>query len=175
MESVILGGGCFWCTEAIFKRVKGIIDVQPGYSGGSVVSPTYEQICNEETGHAEVIKVDYDPQKISYSDILDIFFATHDPTTINRQGNDVGTQYRSVIFYTNDEQKAQTETKIQELNNIKAFTSPIVTTVESAKEFYPAEEYHKNYFERNPNAGYCRIIIDPKVRKLLEKFPEKVA
>ena len=173
-EVATLGGGCFWCTEAVFNELKGVEQVEPGYSGGSLPNPTYEQVCSGTTGHAEVVQVTFDPKVISYKDILDVFFAIHDPTTLNRQGNDVGTQYRSVIFYHNEEQKVTAEKIIEELTEAKTWDAPIVTQVEPFKVFYQAEEYHKNYFKRHPEQAYCQVVIAPKVAKFRKLFLPKL-
>src|SRR5438270_661411 len=154
-EAAVFGGGCFWCTEAVFQRVNGVTAVMPGYAGGHVKNPTYRAVCGGDTGHAEVIRVEFDPSKISYSDILSIFFATHDPTTLNRQGNDAGTQYRSIILYADDEQKESAESLIRELNASHMYSAPIVTQVEPLSEFYDAEDYHRQYFENNSGQPYC--------------------
>lgn len=169
-ETVTLGGGCFWCTEAVFKRLAGVEKVEPGYSGGSVPNPTYEQVCTGKTGHAEVVQVTFNPDVISFKEILDVFFATHDPTTLNRQGPDTGTQYRSVIFYHTDTQKAIAEKTIEELEKSKAYKAPIVTQVEPFEVFYDAEDYHKDYFARHPEQAYCQLIIAPKIDKLRKLF-----
>lgn len=169
-----LGGGCFWCTEAVFSMVKGVETIEPGYSGGTIPNPTYEQVSTDSTGHAEVAQIAFDPSIISFREILEIFFATHDPTTLNRQGPDVGTQYRSVIFYHNDEQKAAAEKTIAELDKEGIWDKPIVTTVEPFKAFYKAEDYHKNYYKRHPNEPYCRTIITPKIIKLQQRFITKL-
>ncbi len=169
-ETAILGGGCFWCTEAVFSRLKGVISVKPGYAGGHVVDPSYEQVCTGKTGHAEVIKVEFDPQLISYEDLLEVFWQTHDPTTLNQQGADTGTQYRSIILYTNEEQKRLAEEKKKQLEGEKIFDRPVVTEIKSLDKFYPAEAYHERYYERNPDAGYCRVVINPKLAKLKAKF-----
>ena len=171
-EIAVFGGGCFWCTEAVFKMFRGILSVAPGYAGGSVESPTYEQVCTGETGHAEGIRVEYDPDLVSFETLLTIFFASHDATTLNRQGNDVGTQYRSIILYTTDVQKKETEDFIEKLNVSSTEGSPIVTEVVPFTKFYPAEDYHKNYFERNGSNPYCQIVISPKLQKVQEKFAE---
>lgn len=167
-ETVVFGNGCFWCTEAVFQMIKGVVSVEPGYSGGTVANPTYEQVSAGNTGHAEVIKIVYNPDVVSYEEILQIFFTTHDPTSLNRQGNDVGPQYRSVVFYGNERQKEKAEHYIQVLS--KAYTKPIVTAVEPLKEFYPAEDYHKKYYEYHKDAPYCQLVIAPKVEKVEEKF-----
>ena len=169
-----LGSGCFWCTEAIFQRTRGVVKVVSGYSGGSVKNPTYKQVCEGTTGHAECVQVTYNPQEISYDEILEIFWKTHDPTTLNRQGNDVGTQYRSVIFYHNEEQKRIAEKYKRELDEIKAWSKPIVTEITAATTFYPAEDYHQNYFNDNPGQGYCAFVIRPKVEKFESVFTDKI-
>lgn len=171
-EIAVLGGGCFWCTEAVFKMLRGVVSVVPGYTGGKTEHPTYEDVCTGNTGHAEVIRIEYDPALVSFKTLLTIFFASHDATTLNRQGNDVGTQYRSVIFYTTDDQKKVAEAFIRELDASASEGDPIVTMVESLVKFYPAEDYHKNYFERNGSNSYCEIVIAPKLQKVQEKFAE---
>jgi len=168
------GGGCFWCVEAVFQRLDGVVSVRSGYTGGMVKDPTYEQICTGKTGHAEVCQVRFDPEKIGFDELLEVFFNTHDPTTKDRQGNDVGTQYRSVVFYHDDEQKQQAEQYIKKLTDSGAFKNPIVTEVSPLGEFYAAEKYHQNYFNLNPNQGYCRFVIQPKVEKLKKNFKEKL-
>ena len=174
-EVAVFGGGCFWCTEAVFKMLRGVSSVLPGYSGGAVKNPTYEQVCMGTTGHAECTKVEYDPSQLSYHDLLTVFFGSHDPTTVNRQGNDVGTQYRSVIFYTTPEQKSDAEAVIKEINDSNSAGAPVVTELEPLKEFYEAENYHKDYFERNPGNPYCQVIINPKLEKAQEKFAHLLA
>jgi peptide-methionine (S)-S-oxide reductase len=174
VEIATLAGGCFWCTEAVFTIVKGVEKVEPGYAGGHVPNPTYDQVSSGTTGHAETAQITYDPSVISYREILEIFFATHDPTTLNRQGPDVGTQYRSVIFYRNEEQKAIAEQVIVELTKEGIWDSPIVTQVEPLKVFYPAETYHKDYYKRHPNEPYCQAIITPKIAKLQKRFFSKL-
>lgn len=164
-ETATLGGGCFWCIEAIYKDVKGVVSAVSGYAGGHVKNPTYQQVCSHMTGHAEVAQIEFDPAVISYHDILEIFFAVHDPTTLNRQGNDVGDQYRSVIFYHDDAQKRTAQEMIQALTRARAFDAPIVTQVAPFTEFYSAEAYHQEYFQNNPNQPYCRAVIAPKVNK----------
>ncbi len=166
----VFAGGCFWCTEAVFLKLRGVSSVLPGYTGGHVPNPTYEQVSSGTTGHAEAIKFEFNPEEISYRDLLEVFFATHDPTTLNQQGNDVGPQYRSVIFYGDEEQKHLAEEIVTELQEAKAFPNPIVTTIEPLGEFYEAEDYHKNYFERNQGQPYCQVIIAPKLKKFKEKF-----
>lgn len=161
---IVLGGGCFWCTEALYLRVDGVLSVEPGYAGGSVANPTYEQICSGTTGHAEVIKVTYDPETVSLRELFDFFWEAHDPTTLNRQGADVGTQYRSVIFYQDPEQRAAAEASRDAAR--ERFADPIVTEIVPLEEFHPAEAYHRDYYANNPNAGYCRFVIAPKLAKL---------
>lgn len=168
----VFGGGCFWCTEAVFDELAGVVSVMPGYAGGSVKDPTYEKVCGGATGHTEVIRVEFDPSQIAFKDLLAVFFATHDPTTLNRQGADVGTQYRSVVFYANEEQKRQAESFIEELSEGNCFDRPVVTTVEPLKEFYPAEDYHRKYYANNTYQPYCQITIPPKLNKLRKRFGE---
>lgn len=165
MAKALFGGGCFWCLDAIFRKVDGVKDVIVGYSGGDVKNPTYEQVCTGTTGHAEVVMIEFDENKISYDELLDIFFSIHDPTQLNRQGNDVGTQYRSIIFYFDEEQKEKALKKINELKK----SLNVVTEVVPFKEFFKAEEYHQNYFEKNPNNPYCMFVIAPKLSKFLKK------
>jgi peptide-methionine (S)-S-oxide reductase len=169
-EIATLGAGCFWCVEAIFRDLKGVDKVISGYSGGHVAEPTYEQVCNGTTGHAEVVNVIFDPKVIQFEDVLHIFFTTHDPTTLNRQGPDSGTQYRSAIFFHSEAQKAAAEKVIKEVDGEKIYRRPIVTEVTPFRNFYAAEDYHQDYFKRNPNQQYCAIIIAPKVRKFREKY-----
>ena len=173
-EVAILGGGCFWCLEAVFDRLDGVKSVESGYMGGKRDNPTYEQVCSGSTGHVEVVRVTFDPKELSYRDLLDVFFNTHDPTTLNRQGNDVGTQYRSVIFYTSEEQRRTAEQVIAELNASRQWPNPVVTTVEPATKFFVAEGYHQEYFLNNPNQPYCQFVVAPKVKKFQQKFAEKV-
>jgi peptide-methionine (S)-S-oxide reductase len=168
METAVFGGGCFWCTEAIFQNLKGVSSVLPGYSGGHVENPTYEQVSEGNTGHAEATKIEFDPSVIKFSDLLGIFFATHDPTTPNRQGHDVGPQYRSAIFYMNEQQKKAAEEFIK--NAAKDFDAPIVTEITPFNKFYVAENYHQNYFKNNSNAPYCQAVISPKVAKFRAKY-----
>lgn len=168
-EEVILGAGCFWCTEAAFQEIKGVIKVESGYSGGHVVAPSYEDVCTGETGHAEVIRLTFDPDVLPFKDVLEVYYSIHDPTTLNRQGNDIGTQYRSVIFYTSDRQKKEAEEKIKQLEQDRVFGRPIVTAVEKFSVFYPAEDYHRNYYKNNSTAPYCRAVISPKLDKLKKK------
>lgn len=174
MEVATLGGGCFWCTEAIFSQLKGVEKVESGYSGGKLENPTYEQVSTGTTGHAEAVQITFDPNVISYKEILQIFFSTHDPTTLNRQGPDVGTQYRSAIFYHNDQQKAIAQQVIKEITQEKLFDSPIVTQLEPFKAFYEAEDYHKDYFKRHSEQPYCSLIIAPKLAKLRELYMSKL-
>ncbi len=163
-ESATVGGGCFWCTEAVYQRLPGVISVKPGYAGGTTAEPTYEQVCSGTTGHAEVVQIEFDPSQLSYADVLQQFFAAHDPTTLNRQGADAGTQYRSVILY-HDEQQRQVAERVKAAAAAQ-FRDPIVTEIAPLERFYPAEDYHHNYFNRNPHAGYCSVIIQPKLAKL---------
>ncbi|HEX9392442.1 MAG TPA: peptide-methionine (S)-S-oxide reductase MsrA [Usitatibacteraceae bacterium] len=174
VEIATLGGGCFWCTEAVFDEVVGVSDVVSGYTGGQRPNPTYEQICNGDTGHAEVVRVTFDPAVISYATILGIFFATHDPTTLNRQGNDRGTQYRSAIFVHSPEQRRIAEERIANLNAEGTFDAKLVTEVSDAGTFYPAEDYHQEFFKRNPNQGYCMAVVSPKVSKFRKLFADKL-
>lgn len=174
LEKITLGGGCFWCTEAVYLQMKGVVDVKPGYSGGHVKNPSYKEVCNETTGHAEVVQITYDPAVASFAEILEVFFVTHDPTTLNRQGNDVGTQYRSAIFYHTPKQKEIALQIIANLEKEKAYKNPIVTEVTEFKAFYPAEDYHVNYFARNKNQPYCQFVVAPKVEKFKKIFINKV-
>ena len=173
-ETATFGMGCFWCSEAIFERLKGVESVESGYSGGSVNNPTYEQVCTGETGHAEVIQIKYDPEIISFDELLEVFWKTHDPTTLNRQGADVGTQYRSVIFYHNDEQKKLAEQYKTELDKSGAWSDPIVTEISPLINYFAAEDYHQEYFENNPNQQYCNFVIAPKVEKFEKVFKNKL-
>jgi peptide-methionine (S)-S-oxide reductase len=169
-EVATLAGGCFWCLEAVFDELEGVQGVVSGYAGGSVPHPSYNQVCNGDTGHAEVVQVTFDPAVLSYRDLLKVFFAIHDPTTLNRQGADVGTQYRSAIFTHSDAQEKIADEVIAELNTEKIWDDPIVTEVVPAESFYPAEDYHQEYFRRNPNQGYCRMVIAPKVAKFRKEY-----
>lgn len=173
-ETATLGTGCFWCTEAMFQQLHGVISVTSGYSGGKVDNPTYKQVCNGTTGHAECLKIKYDPAKISFEDLLEVFWQTHDPTTPNRQGNDIGTQYRSVIFYHDQHQKETAEKFKGELNKSGAFANPIVTTLEPVEKFYPAGDYHQNYYNANTSQGYCQFVIRPKLEKFYKVFKDKL-
>jgi peptide-methionine (S)-S-oxide reductase len=163
-ETVVLGGGCFWCTEAFFRLVAGVVAVTPGYAGGFVSNPTYREVCDGSTGHAEVVEVEFDPRKVSIEELLEVFFASHDPTSLNRQGADVGTQYRSIILYGSEEQRERVERFISAIAG--NYDKPVVTEVRKLERFYPAEEYHHRYFERNPEQPYCRLVITPKLGKL---------
>lgn len=173
-RKAILAGGCFWCTEAIYKRLRGVLDVTPGYSGGEKEHPTYEEVSTGTTGHAEAILIEYDPTLISYDKLLDIFFHTHNPTTLNRQGADVGTQYRSAVFYSNNEEKEIVIRVIQELETEKIYPEKIVTEVTPFVHFYPAEDYHRDYYDRNQKQGYCHIVISPKIAKLMKEYGRDV-
>ena len=170
----ILAGGCFWCLESVFNRLRGVESAVSGYMGGHTANPTYKDICNGDTGHAEVVQVRFDPAEISYRELLKIFFTLHDPTQLNRQGNDVGTQYRSAIFWHTPEQKAEAEAVIAELTSAKQFAAPIVTEVTAATTFYPAEDYHQGYFEQNPQQPYCQFVVAPKVAKARAKFAARL-
>ena len=169
-----LAGGCFWCTEAVFERMQGVKDVVSGYIGGTVANPTYEQVCTKTTGHAEAIEIIYDPTETTYEELLEVFFKTHDPTTRNKQGADEGPQYRSAVFFHDEEQKKSAENYIEKLNKSGEFNSPIVTTLEKATKFYPAEEYHQDFYRRNPNYGYCQFVVRNKVRKFNREFGDKL-
>lgn len=173
-ETATLAGGCFWCLEAAFQELKGVERVQSGYAGGRVENPSYEDVCTGTTGHAEVVQVTFDPQVVTFDDLLHVFFTIHDPTTLNRQGADVGTQYRSAIFYHSAEQKATAERVIAELQAEKVWDDPIVTELKPLDAFYPAEEYHRDYYRRNPNQGYCRAVIAPKVAKLRKLYFDRL-
>jgi len=173
-QTAIFGGGCFWCIEAVFQRLSGVTHVESGYMGGRVDNPTYRQVCGGDTGHVEVVRVTFDPAQIGYRDLLDVFFEVHDPTTLDRQGNDVGEQYRSVIFYADDDQRKIAEETILELTAAKAFPEPIATTVEPASKFYLAEDYHQNYYNENSRQPYCMFVISPKLAKLEKKFAERL-
>jgi peptide-methionine (S)-S-oxide reductase len=174
VDTATLGGGCFWCVEAVYVELKGVLSVMPGYSGGARPNPTYEQVCSGATGHAEVIQVTYDPSVLTYDELLEVFWTVHDPTTLNRQGNDIGTQYRSVIFYHSDDQKQKAEFYKKRLNDSGAYANPVVTEITAFKEFFPAEDYHKNYFANNPNQPYCTFVVQPKVEKFRKVFKDKL-
>jgi peptide-methionine (S)-S-oxide reductase len=175
VEIATLASGCFWCIEAVLRRLRGVESVTPGYTNGQLPDPTYEEVCSGSTGHAEAVQVVFDPDVVSFETILDVFFATHDPTTLNRQGYDVGTQYRSGIFYHDEEQKQTAERVIARVNESHEYDDPVVTEVTPADVFYPAEDYHRDFYERNPTYGYCRAIIDPKITKLLKSYDELLA
>ncbi len=170
-ETAVLAGGCFWCTEAQYEMLKGVKSVVSGYANGHVDNPTYKQVCNGDTGHAEVVQIEFDPAVISYQEIVDYFWIAHDPTTLNRQGNDVGTQYRSGIYYVSEAQKAVAEASLKAAQ--KDWDQPIVTEIAPLKKFYPAEDYHQDYFKHNPDQGYCRVVVSPKVAKFRQKLQEK--
>ncbi len=174
MELATFGAGCFWCVEAVFQQLKGVNSVVSGYSGGRLENPTYEQVCTGRTGHAEVCQIEYDPEQISYEELLEVFFNTHDPTTLNRQGNDIGTQYRSVIFYHNEEQREAAKKAKAELVKSGAWKNPIVTEIAPLEEFFKAEDYHQDYFRRNPNQRYCQLVIRPKLDKFEKVFRLKL-
>jgi peptide-methionine (S)-S-oxide reductase len=174
METATFANGCFWCTEAIFKRLRGVQSVVPGYTGGKVDNPSYDQVSMGNTGHAEAIQIVFDPQILSYKKLLEIFWHTHNPTTLNQQGNDIGTQYRSAVFYHNNQQKEDAETVKKELEEMHAYTDPIVTEIVPYTTFYEAEDYHKDYYDKNKSAPYCMFVIDPKVKKLLNEFSTQV-
>lgn len=173
-ETATLAGGCFWCTEAVFSDLQGVLRVVPGYAGGTVPHPTYEQVCTGRTGHAEAVEITYDPRVVSFRDLLGIFFTTHDPTTLNRQGNDVGTQYRSAVFYRDAAQKATAEEVVRELAEARVWRRKIVTEIVPYSAFYEAEEYHHNYFRRNPEKGYCQVVIAPKVAKFRKQYADRL-
>ena len=173
-ETVVLGGGCFWCLEAVYDQMDGVVSVESGYMGGHVSEPSYREVCEGTTGHAEVVRLTFDPDVTPFREILDVFFAIHDPTTLNRQGNDAGTQYRSAIFYTSEEQRKTAEAVIRELGASGAWSDPIVTEVQPASMFWIAEDYHQEYFANNPSQPYCLFVVNPKVRKFQKKFAEKV-
>ena len=174
LETATFGAGCFWCVEAVFQRLKGVESVASGYSGGKVANPTYEQVCTGTTGHAEVCQITYDPRQLSFEQLLEVFWKTHDPTTLNRQGNDVGTQYRSVVFYHSEEQKKLAQQYKARLDSSGAFPAPIVTEIAPFTVFYKAEDYHQNYYRENPSQGYCRMVIAPKMEKFEKVFAEKL-
>ncbi len=174
VEVATLGGGCFWCLEAVYDQLRGVQSVESGYMGGQVANPTYQAVCTGETGHAEVVQIRYDPDQVSFVDLLGVFFSIHDPTTLNRQGADVGTQYRSVIFYHTPEQKQTAEVLIGQLDAQKLYPSPIVTQVVPAQTFYIAEDYHQEYFAKNPTAGYCQFVVAPKVAKFRKYFFDRL-
>lgn len=174
LETITLGGGCYWCVEAVYENLDGVKSVVSGFSGGKVANPTYEEVCTGETGHAEVVQITYDKNVTDINEIFKVFFTVHDPTTLNRQGADVGTQYRSVIFYKNEEQKKAAQSIIAELNKAKVYNNPIVTKVEPFKAFYKAEDYHQNYYANNKNQPYCKMVIQPKLEKFEKVFKDKL-
>jgi len=174
LETATLAAGCFWCVEAVFDDLKGVEDVVSGYSGGQTENPTYRQVCDGNTGHAEVAQIKFDPSVISFKDILRVFFSVHDPTTMNRQGADIGTQYRSAIFYHNDEQKRDAEEVIKEITDEGVYDDPIVTEVTALEKFWPAEDYHQEYFANNPNVPYCAAVVSPKVKKFRQRFADRL-
>ncbi len=174
LETAVLGGGCFWCMEAVFEELKGVTKVVDGYAGGTVADPSYKQVCTGDTGHAEAVKVTFDPSVISYGELLTVFFSVHDPTSLNRQGADEGTQYRSVIFTQNDAQRKTAEEIIKELTEKKVYDRPIVTQVVPLPAFYPAEDYHQDYFAKNPDQAYCQVVISPKVRKFRQEYHDRL-
>lgn len=173
-EVAILGGGCFWCLEAVFVQLRGVEGVESGYSGGAAENPTYEEVCGGSTGHAEVVRISFDPKLVSFKEILAVFFAIHDPTTLNRQGADVGSQYRSAIFYESDRQKAVAEEVVRDLEEKKVWDRPIVTDILPLDRYYPAEDYHQNFFENHPGQGYCRAVIAPKVAEFRKAFMDRL-
>lgn len=174
LQTATFGAGCFWCVEAVFQNLEGVVKVESGYSGGSIKNPTYREVCSGMTGHAEVCQITYDPKKISYDELLEVFWKTHDPTTLNYQGNDHGTQYRSVVFYHNDDQKQRAEYYKKKLNEEKAYPNPVVTEISAYSAFYKAEDYHQNYYNENGNEPYCRFVIQPKVEKFKKVFGNKL-
>jgi peptide-methionine (S)-S-oxide reductase len=174
LETATLAGGCFWCLEAVYDELRGVESVESGYAGGQVDNPSYQQVCSGTTGHAEVVQIKYDPAVITFRDLLDIFFTIHDPTTLNRQGGDVGTQYRSAVFYHDDAQRAAAENMIKELDQMRLWDAPIVTQVVPLENYYPGEAYHQEYFANNPGQGYCQMVVAPKVSKFRKKFLEKL-
>lgn len=173
-EHATLGGGCFWCLEAVFERLQGVGSVDSGYAGGHVENPSYRAVCTGTTGHAEVVRVEFDPEVISYGDLLEVFFTTHDPTTVDRQGGDVGPQYRSIILYENETQKDTAESVVEELSSAGIYDDPIVTQLEPLERFWPAEEEHREYYRSHPEQAYCRMVIDPKVAKVRSKFADRL-
>ncbi len=174
LQTAYLGGGCFWCVEAALLQIDGVESIVSGYMGGARQNPTYEQVCTGATGHVEIVRVQFDPAKVTYRELLEMFFTAHDPTTLNRQGNDVGTQYRSVVFYADEEQRKTAEEVIAEFTREKVYADPIITALEPAKPFYPAEDYHQNYYANNPYQPYCMFAVAPKVKKIREKFASRL-
>ena len=173
-EIAILGAGCFWCIEAIFQQLKGVISVESGYSGGHIKNPAYREVCNGTTGHTEVARIVFNPNEVSFTQVLEVFWKVHDPTTLNQQGNDIGTQYRSAVYYTNNEQKELAEAYKKQLDESGVFTNPIVTEITEFEVFYPAEEYHDNYFNQHKEESYCQFVVRPKVEKFQKEFGEKL-
>lgn len=173
-DTATFGAGCFWCVEAVFQRLDGVLSIKSGYSGGSVKNPSYKEVCNGTTGHAEVCRIIFDPSKISFDELLEVFWKTHDPTTLNRQGNDFGTQYRSVIFYHSEQQKVLAEKYKKQINDEKAYPNPVITEISPLINYYPAEDYHQNYYNQNGNEGYCQYVIQPKVEKFEKIFKAKL-
>jgi len=169
-EIAVFGSGCFWCSEAVFKEIRGVLSVEPGYSGGELLNPSYEQVCSGQTGHAEVVHVEFDPTLVTYQELLEVFFSIHDPTSLNRQGNDVGTQYRSIILTTTPEQQKIAQATLLSLSESGAYPKPLVTQIEPLTTFFPAEEYHRDYFAKNPLQGYCMMVVKPKVDKFKKAF-----
>jgi peptide-methionine (S)-S-oxide reductase len=174
MQEATFGAGCFWCVEAVFQRMKGVASVRPGYAGGHVENPTYREVCGGQTGHAEVCRIEYDANEVSFDELLEVFWKTHDPTTLNRQGNDVGTQYRSVVFYHDEAQREAAEAWKAKLDGAGIWSDPIVTEITALNNYTDAEDYHNNYFNDNPNQGYCRVVIQPKVEKFEKVFKDKL-
>lgn len=174
LQTAVFGGGCFWCIEAVFDRMQGVASAESGYMGGRIENPTYKQVCGGDTGHVEVVRVTFDLEKTSFRELLDVFFTVHDPTTLNRQGNDIGAQYRSVIFYTSEEQYREAKKYIEELNTAHTWPNPVVTSLEPASKFYMAEDYHQEYFANNGSQPYCQFVVAPKVQKFQKKFAEKL-
>lgn len=174
MEQAIFCGGCFWCTEAVFKRFKGVISLKPGYTGGFIKNPAYREVCSGTTGHAEGVLIDYNSEEVSYEDLLEVFFSTHNPTTLNRQGQDLGTQYRSAIFYTSETQKQIAAQYITDLQSSKLFEDPIVTTLEPLDIFYDAEDNHRDYYDQNSNQSYCQFVISPKIKLITQRFKDRL-
>jgi peptide-methionine (S)-S-oxide reductase len=173
-QVAVLGGGCFWCLEAVFLDLDGVLAVESGYAGGNTRDPTYEEVCSGETGHAEVVRVEFDADQISFHDLLGVFFSTHDPTTLNRQGNDIGTQYRSVIYYVDEAQRAEAASMIEALTTKRVFDRPVVTELSALPDYYAAEDYHQRFFERNPFQGYCMAVVGPKVAKFRKQFASRL-
>jgi peptide-methionine (S)-S-oxide reductase len=174
LETATLAGGCFWCLDGAYRDLRGVVSVKSGYAGGQVVNPTYEQVCTGTTGHAEVVRVTFDPGEISYRDLLEVFFSIHDPTTLNRQGADVGTQYRSAIFYPDNAQRETAEAMIAELESEHVFEDPIVTEVSALDDYYPGEAYHQDYYRQNPGQGYCQVVVAPKLSKFRAKYADRL-